>query len=107
MRRRVFLTSIGGAAAITAAGFGAPLAGADVAELRLGLGKRVVFISDLHLHGVRRLDLPPYDLLLIGGDTYDEKTPSLDVVVETLRRLPGLRWLSWATTSTGAGGSSP
>lgn len=89
MRRRAFLTLIGGAAAIVAAGIGAPLAGADVAELRLGLGKRVVFISDLHLHDVRRLDLPPYDLLLIGGDTYDEKTPSLDVVVETLRRLPG------------------
>lgn len=89
MKRRTFLTLIGGAAAIAAAGIGAPLAGADVAELRLGLGKRVVFISDLHLHDVRRLDLPPYDLLLIGGDTYDEKTPSLDVAVETLRRLPG------------------
>ena len=89
MRRRTFLTLIGGAAAIAAAGIGAPLAGADVAELQLGLGRRVVFISDLHLHDVRRLDLPPYDLLLIGGDTYDEKTPSLDVVVETLRRLPG------------------
>jgi Predicted phosphohydrolases len=90
VKRRTFLTLIGGTAvAVVAAGFGAQLTGADVAELRLGLGRRVVFISDLHLHGVRRLDLPPYDLLLIGGDTYDEKTPSLDVVVETLRRLPG------------------
>ena len=88
MKRRTFLTLIGGLA-VVAAGLGVPLAGADVAELRLGLGRRVVFISDLHLHGVRRLDLPPYDLLLIGGDTSDEKTPSLDVVVETLRRLPG------------------
>jgi hypothetical protein len=50
------LTLIGGAAAVVAAGFGAPLAGVDVAELQLGLGRRVVFISDLHIHGVRRLD---------------------------------------------------
>ncbi|KUO83136.1 MAG: hypothetical protein AT707_01160 [Pyrobaculum sp. JCHS_4] len=107
MRRRVFLTSIGGAAAITAAGFGAPLAGADVAELRLGLGKRVVFISDLHLHGVRRLDLPPYDLLLIGGDTYDGETPSLDVVVETLRRLPGPKVAVLGNHEHWSRGSSP
>ncbi len=88
MRRRTFLALLAGAAA-SAAGLGTSHVDADLTQLNLGLGKRVVFISDLHLHGVREVELPSYDLLLIGGDTYDEHTPSLDVVTATLEKLPG------------------
>ncbi|ACB40095.1 metallophosphoesterase [Pyrobaculum neutrophilum] len=86
MRRRQLFTAAG--ALLLAGG----LAGGfhtELTTLELGLGRRVAFLSDLHIHAQRRLELPPYDILLIGGDTYDELTPDLAAVAETLRRLPG------------------
>jgi len=88
MRRRAFLAILAGATAL-ATGLGTSHLGADLTQLNLGLGRRVAFISDLHLHSAREMELPSYDVLLIGGDTYDEWTPSLDVVAVTLEKLPG------------------
>jgi len=86
VNRRTFLLLLG---ATAAAGLATPSAGVDVTKIELGLGRKALFISDLHLHGAKALDLPSYDLLLIGGDTYDEWTPGLEVVWETLAQLPG------------------
>lgn len=85
MRRRQLFTAAG--ALLLAGG----LAGGfytEVTTLELGLGRRAAFLSDLHIHTPRRLELPPYDILLIGGDTYDELTADLAAVTETLRHLP-------------------
>lgn len=60
-----------------------------VTLLDLGLGRRVLHLTDLHLHGPASLDLPEYDLLLIGGDTYDRLTPGVEVVEDVLGGLRG------------------
>ncbi|MEZ0319251.1 MAG: metallophosphoesterase [Pyrobaculum sp.] len=68
---------------------GVALLDLKISRLNVGLGRRVLFISDLHIHSRRSYDLPDADLVLIGGDTYDERTPSLEVVVEVVRGVRG------------------
>ncbi|RFA97519.1 metallophosphoesterase [Pyrobaculum aerophilum] len=87
MYRRALLTMALGLGALAAAGVAVVNTATRI--LDLGLGRRIVFISDLHLHRVEKYDLPSYDLLLIGGDTYDRNTPGPHVVVETLSQLRG------------------
>lgn len=87
MYRRVFLGSVVGVGLLGAVG--AASVGVELRRLDLGLGRRVVFVSDLHIHGVSGLELPEYDVLLIGGDIYDRNTPGAWAVVEALAPLRG------------------
>lgn len=59
-------------------------------KLDLGFDKKILFITDTHFHGVKFLDdrvvgivsniIDDVDVVLLGGDQYDEMTPSLDVM---------------------------
>ncbi len=59
-------------------------------KVNLGFGKKILFITDTHLHGVRFLDdkmieivsglISQVDIVLLGGDQYDELTPGLKVM---------------------------
>ncbi|MEM1614897.1 MAG: metallophosphoesterase [Pyrobaculum sp.] len=86
-RRALFITSVA-LAALTAVG-GVVSLDTKISVLNVGLGRKVLFISDLHIHRRERYELPEADLVLIGGDAYDEWTPSLDVVVDVLRAVRG------------------
>ena len=87
--RRKFLVLLAAGSLLASLTAGVTSVGVETSTVNMGVGRKVVFIADLHLHGARRLELPEYDLLLVGGDTYDEFTPSLDAVVETLGGLRG------------------
>lgn len=93
--RRIFIKSI-----IAAAGL-YMLAGSldgyndvEVTSLDLGLGKRVLFLPDIHIHQAEERDyvvdlvkqLNP-DILILGGDTWDPRTSSLSVVESFLEKL--------------------
>ncbi|AFA38528.1 putative phosphohydrolase [Pyrobaculum oguniense TE7] len=85
--RRALLASAAGLALLGVVGVG--LVRRVVTVLDLGLGRRVLHLTDLHIHGLTYLNLPDYDLLLIGGDTYDKLTPGAEVVVGVLGGLRG------------------
>ncbi len=93
--RRAFIKSI-----IAVAGLymlAGPLDGYDGVEvtiLDLGLGKRILFLPDIHVHRAGERDyvidlvkrLSP-DILILGGDTWDPRTSSLSVVEGFLEKL--------------------
>ena len=94
-RREFIKTLLIGAAGISIYGYLEPIQ-VEVNKVRfnLGLNKKVLFITDTHLHGVELLDkkiikiisrlIGEADLVLLGGDQYDEMTPNLNVLHEFL-----------------------
>jgi hypothetical protein len=70
-----------------------------VTKIPVGLGRRVLFLSDVHLHRrgerdyvVKAVEDVRGDIVVLGGDLWDSKTKNFDVVaefVEALRRLAG------------------
>ncbi|HIQ13584.1 MAG TPA: metallophosphoesterase [Thermoprotei archaeon] len=66
-------------------------------DLNLGFGKKILFITDTHLHGIEYLDdmllsiisryIDSVDLILLGGDQYDELTPELKVMNRLLELI--------------------
>ncbi len=80
------------AAAALAAGLAS--SSLETTVLNLGVGRRVLFLADLHVHGPRPDILSAvggleYDVVLIGGDMYDEWTPDLDPLIDLLASLRG------------------
>jgi len=70
------------------------VSGVEVSLLRRGLGRRVLVLSDLHVHSgvnwraVRVAERVRPDLVLVAGDTWDERSPADPwPVYETLRRV--------------------
>jgi len=67
----------------------------EVTRIDLGLGRKIVFLADLHIHGVDDVkenvlsivakEQP--DAVLIGGDTVDTLTLSMEVVDSYISRL--------------------
>lgn len=90
LRRRQFLalTLVGGAALVTSA----TVANAvdyelETTYLQVGLGGRLAFLPDLHIHSrgerhveqtLKALERVDADVLVIGGDLVDEETRNLD-----------------------------
>ncbi|MFN3805061.1 MAG: metallophosphoesterase [Pyrobaculum sp.] len=68
-------------------GVGALSVGEELTVLEMGVGRRLLFLTDIH--GVFKPPAVEYDVVLIGGDTYDEWTPDLGPVVESLSKLRG------------------
>jgi len=89
VKRRTLLASLA-AAPLAYLAVGASAVGLKAAELDWGLGRRVLFLTDLHIHGEWRMPaLGEYDLVLVGGDTYDEWARDLQAVAEALGQLRG------------------
>ena len=94
-RRRFFLAMIASALGFTATG-ALNSVSLTVTRLDLGLGKRVLFLPDIHVHRsgerdyvVRVAEKLGPDIVIIGGDLWDERTRGMSVVrmlVEGLRR---------------------
>ncbi len=90
--RREFIAAL--AALLLGAGMGfSYLGGVEVTRLRLGLGRRVLVLADLHVHARPRLDVVELtrvlrpDLVLVLGDTWDEMSPGPWAALETLRDI--------------------
>ena len=67
----------------------------EINKLDLGLGKRLALLTDLHIHQPRYdlralLEAVKPDIVVLAGDTWDEDTPRLDVVEETLKSIKPL-----------------
>ncbi|WP_168371288.1 metallophosphoesterase [Pyrodictium occultum] len=68
-------------------------AGVELTRVRLGVGRRVLLLADLHVHGspgwravwAARAARP--DLVVLAGDTWDERTRGFGPVWETLREV--------------------
>ncbi len=62
-------------------------------ELNLGLGKRILFLPDMHLHGGDReylvglVDGVKPDLLVLGGDMWDMLSKELDSITGDIERI--------------------
>lgn len=68
-----------------------PLAGVELTRVRLGLGRRVLLLADMHIHGkpnamaVEAARASKPDVIVVAGDTWDKRSPGLAAVEETLR----------------------
>jgi len=66
----------------------------DVSELGLYSNKKIVFLTDLHIHSFNEVllekinSLEP-EIVLLGGDTYDKQTKNLKIVEDFLREIKG------------------
>lgn len=68
-------------------------------SLNMGYGLKILFLTDLHLHGVDPLDsrvlnivkdlIRDVDIAILGGDQYDEYTPSKKVLKPLLDVISG------------------
>ncbi|MEM1925171.1 MAG: metallophosphoesterase [Pyrobaculum sp.] len=80
--------ALSAAAVFIFGGVGAATVETELTVLDLGVGKRLLFLTDIHGR-LRTQPVLDYDVLLIGGDTYDEWTRDLSPLVESLSRLKG------------------
>ncbi len=101
MNRRDFIkTTIYGITGLSIYGYIEPVK-IEFKEVNLDLGfdKRILFITDTHFHGVGFLDenllkliekyVDEVDVILLGGDQYDEFTPNLNVLKDFLNLISG------------------
>lgn len=106
MLRRTLLAATAAAAALAAAGVYMAQRH-EISVVNLGVGKKILFISDLHIHTAREIPQLEYDLALIGGDTYDEWTKDLTQVAETLKQLKGPKIAVWGNHEHWASRKTP
>jgi len=97
--RRQFLTGtiVGGAALfVSAAALRSVDYSLEVTHLHVGLGARLTFLPDLHIHEIgeahvektlKALEDVDTDMLVIGGDLVDEETKNLEAVGKFLDQL--------------------
>lgn len=90
-RREFLKTFLIGVAGVSIYGYFEPIR-IEVSniKLNLGFGKKILFITDTHFHGVKFLDekvtnivsnlINQVDIVLLGGDQYDEMTPNIEVM---------------------------
>lgn len=77
-----------------------PLASVELTRVQLGLGRRVLPLADIHIHGkpnamaVEAARVSKPDVIVVAGDTWEGRSPGLAAVEKTLkeaaRRAPGV-----------------
>ncbi|OWJ54698.1 hypothetical protein Pdsh_06390 [Pyrodictium delaneyi] len=92
-RRRLQLLALLAGALVAPGLLEPPLAGAELTRVQLGLGRRVLLLADMHIHGkpnhlaIEAAKATRPDIVVVAGDTWDEHSPGLVAVEETLREI--------------------
>lgn len=93
-RRRFILLVATTSLAYLLPGFRTGYSGVELSRLSIGLGARLLFLPDIHIHRagsreyvVELVEEVEPDIVVIGGDLWDSATASIDVPLELLKNI--------------------